>query len=358
MRRHCPNDYADNKCRFQSENQLGRKEVHTASQAYDKHLLSRIGGPNAGVNNSKFAGQLKPLSVPEHRYSSLDSPSFSRWQSAPSSGISPSGGFRSPYFEHASIDSAFQSRVNSVSTPDAFDDAASSYRSHRNSDDQGVFLDPELTKMDGLDIHDRNSSGGDDDQLGVAGVKRRASSPLSDEGPARGDRASGSGNDLYHRRSMQMLTSKNSPLVARPAQYGTSLSSTASLGPKASSSFASTWNMSTASSLTSYSGERLSPGALSPSAEPDFGAVSPYAASRTLNRSPRSSLSKPTPHQNRKPSEPTLDSKMQSPTNSDMHSRQNSITNPPKPKAWEGYPHVCECCPKKPKKFDTAEELR
>jgi hypothetical protein len=346
------------KHRFQSENQLGRKEVHTASQAYDKHLLSRIGGPNAGINNNKFAGQLKPLSVPEHRYPSIESP-LSRWASAPSSGVSPNGGFRSPYFEHTSIDSAFPSRVNSVSTPDGFDDAASSYRSHRNSDDQGVFLDPELTKMDGLDIHDRNSSGGDADQLGVAGVKRRASSPPSEEGPARDDRASGSGNDLYHRRSMQMLANKNSPIITRPGQYGTSLSSTASLGPKASSSFASTWNMSTAaSSLTSYSGERLSPGALSPSADPDFGPVSPYAASRTLNRSPRSSLSKPTPHQNRKSSESTLDSKMQSPTNSDVHSRHNSLSKAPKPKAWEGYPHVCECCPKKPKKFDSADELR
>jgi hypothetical protein len=250
--------------------------------------------------------------------------------------------------------------MNSVSTPDGFDDAASSsYRSHRNSDDHGVFLDPELTKMDGLDIQDRQSLAGDADQLGVAGVKRRASSPPSEEGPTRDDRVPGTGNDLYHRRSMQMLANRNSPVIARPAQFGTSLSSTASVGPKASSSFASTWNMSTAaSSLTSYSGERLSPGALSPSADADFGAGSPYAASRTLNRSPRSSLSKAAPHQTRKLSESTPDSKMQSPTASDAHSRQNSVSKPPKPKAWEGYPHVCECCPKKPKKFDTAEELR
>ena len=84
--------------------------------------------------------------------------------------------------------------------------------------------------MDGLDIHDRSPSGGDADQLGMAGVKRRASSPPSDGG-AREDRASGSGNDLYHRRSMQMLANKNSP-VAKPSQYPGSLSSTASLGPK------------------------------------------------------------------------------------------------------------------------------
>jgi hypothetical protein len=320
-------------------------------------LLARIGGPNAGAaSNNKFAGQLKPLSVPDHRYGTLDSP-LSRWASAPSSALSPGSGFRSPYFEQTSIDSAFQSRVNSISTPDAYDDAVSSYRSHRNSDDHGIFLDPELTKMDGLDIQDKNALAGDNEQTGVTGVKRRASSPPSEEGPTREQRTSGSGNDLYHRRSMQTLANKNSPTVVRPPQYGASTSTIASTNPKMGSSFASTWNMSTASSLTSYNGERLSPSALSPSADADFGAISPYAASQNLNRSPRSSLSK-APHQNRKPSEPTLDSKMQSPTASDVHSRQNSMSKASKPKAWEGYPHVCECCPKKPKKFDTAEELR
>lgn len=283
----------------------------------------------------------------------MDSP-LSRWQSAPPSAVSPGVGFRSPFFEHTSIDSTFPSRVNSISTPDGFDDSASEYRSHRNSDDQGVFLDPELTKMDGLDMQDRTSSGGDGEQLGI---KRRASSPPSENGPAREDRVSGSGNDLYHRRSMQMLATKNSP-IARTNQYGTSLSSTASLGPKQGSSFTSTWNMSNASSLTSYSGERLSPGALSPQSadQADFGALSPHAVSQNYNRSPRSSLSKPAPHHLQL--QPTQSTMPSPPRENYIKEVITARTQKSRPIPWEGYPHVCDCCPKKPKKFDSAEELR
>jgi hypothetical protein len=293
---------------------------------------------------------LKPLSVPEHRYSSLESP-HSRWQSAPSSGVSPGSGFRSPPFEHGSIDSAFPPRFAAASTPDVFDEPSTAYRSHRNSDDQGVFLDPEFANMDEsglreLNIHDRSPSAGEGEQLGLKGQKRRASSPPSDG--AREDRASGGGNDLYHRRSIQMLANRNSP-VTRPNQHPSSLSSTASLGPRGASSFASTWNMSMASSATSYNGERLSPRALSPSAEAEFGVVSPYAANRTANRSPRDSLPK-APHQQKQP-ETTQDSKMPTPNESTAHSRQNSVSK------IQNF-LVCECCPKKPKKFDSPEELR
>lgn len=342
----------DLKSRFQSENQLGQKALYSSSQAYDKQLLSKIGGPNTKNGAaSKFSNQLKPLSVPDHRFGSLESP-LSRWQSAPSSAISPNSGFRSPGFDTSSIDNVFPSRWNPAATPGTPDDSTSGYRSHRNSDDQGVFLDPDLGNMEesglrDLNIHDRTPSGGDGEQLGIkgVGVKRRASSPPSD-GPLREDRAHGSGNDLYHRRSIQQLANRNSP-ITRPTQQPGSLSSNASLGPR---SFASSWNLSVASSATSYSGgERLSPG-LSPSADADFGPVSPYAASRHLNRSPRSSAANPQPH-HRKPSVPSQDSKMPTPTESQVHSRQNSVSK------IQGF-YVCECCPKKPKKFENADELR
>jgi hypothetical protein len=354
---------------------LGQKTLHASAQAYDQQLLSKIGGPNAGNrttpylttptsespnqhSGNKFAGQLKPLSVPNHPYPSLESP-LTRWhsaQSAPSSGISPSAGFRSPLFEHNSIDSVFPPRFHAASTPDVFDEPSAGYRSHRNSDDHSVFLDPEFANMEEnglkeLNIHDRSPSAGDGDQLGIKGQKRRASSPPSDG--AREDRASGGGNDLYHRRSIQMLANRNSP-ITRLSQHPGSLSSTASLGPRGGSSFASTqgWNLSVASSATSYNGERLSPGALSPSAETEFGLVSPYAASKNVNRSPRSSLTKP-PHHRIQPEQQTQDSKMPTPTESQAHSRQNSVNKI----QVQGF-LVCECCPKKPKKFDNPEELR
>jgi len=328
---------------LQSETQLGQRALHSSAQAYDKQLLSRIGGPNAnrtpnGYN--KFAGQLKPLSMPEHRYSSLDSP-LSKWPSAPSSAISPCTSFRSPLFEHNSLDAPFASRHNSAPTVEGFDDSTLNGHSQRSSVDQGIFLDPDLdeTGVRDLTINDRSPSASDEAQYGIKGIKRRASSPPVDA--IRDDRASGSGRDLYHKRSVQALVTNNrtSPATRYPTSHG-SISSNSSAGHR-SNSYASSWNLSVASSVTSFGGERLSPSGLSPSGEAEFGPGSPYAASRNVNRSPRSSLSKPHPSHQRKLSE----------TSEPLHN--GTISHVTKMQPF----YVCECCPKKPKKFDSKEEL-
>ena len=333
---------------MQSETQLGQRALHSSAQAYDKQLLSRIGGPNANANANrsynKFASQLKPLSMPEHRYSSLDSPR-SKWTSAPSSAISPSTLFRSPLFEHNPLDTPFPSRHNSAATVDGFDDSVLNGHSQRSSVDQGIFLDPDLeeTGVRDLTINDRSPSAGDEAQYGVKGIKRRASSPPVDA--LRDDRASGSGHDLYHRRSVQALVTnnnRNSPATRYPTSHG-SISSNSSAGHK-SSSYASSWNLSVASSVTSFGGERLSPSALSPSGEAEFGPGSPYAASRNVNRSPRSSLCKP-PHQRRL-----------SETSESLHNGTLSSAAVSHVAKMQPF-YVCECCPKKPKKFDSKEEL-
>jgi hypothetical protein len=333
--------------RLQSETQLGQRALHSSAQAYDKQLLSLIGGPNAnrapnGYN--KFAGQLKPLSMPEHRYSSLDSPR-SKWTSAPSSAISPSTSFRSPLSEHNPLDTPFASRHNSAVTVEGFDDSTLNGHSQRSSVDQGIFLDPDLeeTGVRDLTINDRSPSAGDEAQYSVKGIKRRASSPPVDA--IRDDRASGSGRDLYHRRSVQALVTnnRNSPATRYPTSHG-SMSSNSSAGHR-SNSYASSWNLSVASSVTSFGGERLSPSALSPSGEAEFGPGSPYAASRSVNRSPRSSLSKPHPPHQRKLSE----------TSEPLHNGTINSTVSHVAKMQPFY--VCECCPKKPKKFDSKEDL-
>jgi len=350
--------------RFTSEKQLGQRSLENSSQAYDKQVLSKIGGPNTPTRTSgpgflsssaqetssaphtalsKLNGQLKPLSVPERLYSSLESP-ISRWTS--SGAVSPAHSF------DPGSDSIHQRRYGSISTPGTLDDSSSSQQ-HRGSYDQSVFSEQEFTMEESglrdLNINDRSPSGSDEYQLGSkCGLKRRASSPPSEA--AREDRPTvGGGNDLYHRRSAQMLGNRNSPVSRFHANQG-SLSSASSLSQR-TGSFASSYGLSVASSATSYSGEpRLSPGALSPSAETEFGPVSPYAASRSLNPSPRGSLSRA--HHQRGPSEnePTQHRKMSG--DSLAHSRQNSVSN-----KIQGL-FICECCPKKPKKFDSEEELR
>lgn len=351
-----------------SERQLGQKALENSSQAYDKQLLSKIGGPNTPTRTTapplsaslqeqasnahaaahKLNGQLKPLSVPDRLHSALDSP-VSRWP--PSGAISPGyTGFRSPVFDPGSADSR-QRRFGSISTPGPLDDTLSQ---HRGSYDHSIFSDHDFAMeesgMRDLNINDRSPPGQEEYQsCPKGGLKRRASSPPSEA--AREDRPTASGNnDLYHRRSAQMLVSRNSPVSRFQANQG-SLSSASSLSQR-TGSFASSYALSTAaSSMTSYSGEqRLSPGALSPAAETDLGPVSPYAATRSLNPSPRSSLSRPPHQRGLSENDPSQSRKMS--TESILHSRQNSIAG-----RIPGT-YICECCPKKPKKFDTEDELR
>lgn len=374
-----PGTMADGQLRrFTSERQLGQGLLETSSHAYDKQLLSKIGGPNTPTRTTapplpatsqegapsahtafnKLNGQLKPLSVPDRLHqSSLESP-VSRWP--PSGAVSPGfSGFRSPVFDSGSAD-AHQRRFGSISTP-GLDDTSSV---HRGSYDHSMFTEPDFSteEMRDLNINDRSPAGSDDYlQASKGGLKRRASSPPSEA--AREDRPTAGGHtDLYHRRSAQMLVSRNAPpATTNAARYPTlhasqnqgSLSSASSLSQR-TASFASSFGFSAASSLTSYSGDqRLSPSALSPSAEAELGPVSPYAASRSLNPSPRGSLSRP--HHQRGLSEnehPQVHSVRKMSTDSILQSRQNSIVG----RIVGAY--ICECCPKKPKKFDSEEELR
>ncbi|KAF2199686.1 hypothetical protein GQ43DRAFT_106309 [Delitschia confertaspora ATCC 74209] len=346
--------------RLTSERQLGQKALENSSQAYDKQLLSKIGGPNtptrtapppllsAGAQETstssfnKLNTQLKPLSVPERLYTSHDSP---RW--TPSGATSPGhSGWRSPVHEIGS-----ERRFGSIS---ALEDNSLYSLHHRGSYDHSIYPESELGMEENglrdLNINDRSPSISEEYQTGKAGLKRRASSPPSEA--AREDRPTvGGGNDLYHRRSQQMLVSRNSPVSRFHANQG-SLSSASSLSQRGAGSFASSYGLSTAaSSLTSYSGEqRLSPGALSPSAEAEMGPVSPYAASRSLNPSPGAPLSRQPHHRGLSEIEKHQSRKMS--TDTIMHSRQNSVSG----RLTGGF--ICECCPKKPKKFETEEELR
>ncbi|KAF1939748.1 hypothetical protein EJ02DRAFT_424556 [Clathrospora elynae] len=346
--------------RLTSERQLGQKALQHSSHAYDKQLLSKIGGPNTPTRTNappldpttdthaqshKLNGQLKPLTVPDHLHPTTDSPA-SKW---PSSGaISPGyNGFRSPVFDTGS--DPHRGRYGSMSTPGPLDEVSSH---HRGSYDHSIFSDPEFGEENGmreLNIHDRSPAESDDYQSSLkGGLKRRASSPPSEA--ARDDRPTANGHcDLYHRRSSQMLVNRNCT-ASRFQGNSSSLSSNGSVGQRAGSIGSSFGFSTAASSMSSYGGDpRLSPNALSPLGEADLGPVSPYAANKALDPNPRGSFARP--HQRGFPdAEQSQDRRMS--TDSMMHSRRNSIASRI-PGAY-----ICECCPKKPKKFDSDEELR
>lgn len=345
-------------CRLQSERQLEQRTLVDASNTYDKQLLSRIGGPNTPKRQSvsyppgaqeiaqlsQAEGErrnslLRPLSMPERKHASsnsigsIDSPISSRW---PASGaVSP--GYNGFWGEHGPADSlrAPTTRHGSL----AFDDITS----HRVSYDHSMFIheDPlEDGQMGSLNIRDRSPSSTED--LGLkAGTKRRASSPPRDG--LREERSSISSNsgqsEIYHRRSMQQLPNRGSP-VSRFHPSHSSVSSASSLGPRHGSLGSSLGISSIPSSATSYGSGRLSPSAFSPAVDLEGRLGTPYGGAKLP----------PTHH--RTLSENTQSGRKLS-TDSVSHSRHSSMSH----SHMQGV-YVCECCPKKPKKFDTEDELR
>ena len=216
-----------------------------------------------------------------------------------------------------------------------------------------------------LHLDDRMSTGPDathspDSRLGT---KRKASSPvreLNNNPDSAEDKATqlhhavgGTSNDSCQRRtSGHLSTSRASPVQRYHPQHG-SVSSTSSGGLR-TSSYASSAALSVGgSSITSFSShDRHSPGGISPLSEYHDGRDSPYVNNNTsLDQSPRGSLSRP--HQ-RLPSETKSAAAI---------ARKMSANNIPQGKQNNGPQlqsniHICDCCPKKPKKFDTLEELQ
>ncbi|KAK4551967.1 hypothetical protein LTR86_010759 [Recurvomyces mirabilis] len=340
--------------RLQSERQLEQRTLEASSNTYDKQLLSRIGGPNTpkrlsvshspgfpdASQNSLQDGErrhsrLKPLTMPERRHApsnSIDSPASSRW---PTSGAA-SPGYTGFWAEQSSGDTSRgpPTRQGSV----VFENAVS----HRNSYDQSIFINEDLMddgQMSNLNLHDRSPSGSDDHTSRVGTKRRRASSPHredSREELASVSSASGQ-SEVSYRRS---IPPQHGSPVSRFHPTHSSASSASSFGPRHGSLGSSLGVSSIPSSATSYGSGRLSPGAVSPAAhDPVLRLGTPYDSTRILPAAHHRTLSEST-QAARKPS-----------TDSMTHSRHGSMSH------LQGA-HICECCPKKPKKFDTVDELR
>lgn len=193
-----------------------------------------------------------------------------------------------------------------------------------------------------------------------SGMKRRASSPPP-EAP-HDDKApsllvGNTGTELYQRNttsSTAHLSANRSSPQNRFAPTHGSVSSASSSGLR-NGSYASSNGLSVGSSITSISShDRLSPGGISPSSEQhQSGRDSPYVTTLPLNSSPQGSLPR---SQQRPPS--TSESKSTAAIARKMSGQPSA---PPKhsgaPKI-QAHVHICECCPKKPKKFDTLQELK
>ena len=167
-----------------------------------------------------------------------------------------------------------------------------------------------------------------DDMHAAAGQKRRAASPPPDE---YSHQAYHSQADALRRRDMGIRSSPIARLSTIP--QGHTISPTSSAPPSRAGSYMP--------SVSIPQSSHRSPGAMSPGGISPTSCTSPYGTPMSLNPSPRGSISR-----------------------SSLHGRTLSGASPRKV-AEMGKPNggklqgffMCECCPKKPKKFETREEL-
>lgn len=323
--------------------------------------------PTSRTNHEhRHPSQLKPLSLPilPGRPGLVESP-LSRWADTPlSSAISPGNpyprfGMQSQFDNRSPGDTADYSdrsplpyirRSGSSSLMSLNDDASSVTSRSRESYDQRVSPEHdgdfhmEETGFRRLHIDDYSNRPEGYSPGATVGQKRRASSPPGEDGPSL--HTVGSASDLYRRRES---ASRASPTPRFHSTSG-SVSSTAS-APR-NNSYASSLSV-TASSITSMSSYgRLSPGGISPGGFSTTGSDmsdSPYVTSLSLNPSPRGSVSRTNHSRALSETRPLMTSrKLSEGLGTSKHS------SPPK---MQGV-FMCECCPKKPKKFDSQDELK
>lgn len=338
--------------RLQSENQLGQRTLKESSNSYDKHLLSRIGGPNAPKrlsvpyspahteapspssrpDHERGTSQLKLFQLPERGHvpsTSIESSAAMRWPT--SAAVSPGG-----FWPESGATDVGRGPLTQRSSA-LFDDGYS----HKGSYDQSMFINEELMEDDNigsLPIRDRSPAGSDDLPL-KTGTKRRASSPPRDSGRAERSSVSSASGHGDHPQRRALPPGLHSPSARFHPDYS-SASSVSSLGHRHGSFGSSLGISSVPSSATSFGSGRLSPSAPFPAVDPNLRLGSLYESTKAL----------PTAHQ-RTCSESTRDGRKLSSTDSMTHSRHGSLSQ------MQGT-FMCDCCPKKPKKFDTQEELR
>ncbi|KAF9887872.1 hypothetical protein FE257_009532 [Aspergillus nanangensis] len=370
---------------LKGERDFSRRSVKNSSDAYDQHLLSKIGkplSPRQSVSlGSENKNTLSTLPIPSRNFGSLPSPGGSegstldaRWStSSQSGGISPGTkvgwrdyvGCRSPSVESSAPSSAvdydhsaylrdLSRRRAGGTTPNCDETFSLPSRSNRGSYDQGVFSDIEgdLTTDESLPTRLINLREATPPYLDVtrSGMKRRASSPPREA--INEDRhvihVATSNGDLSQRRTtghpFTNTLSVNSGYAPNPG----SISAASSLSLRTSGSYSSAALSMGGSSMTSVSAYDRSPGRLSPTSGLDT-----FHDKSILNPSLSGGLSVQSVPRSVSGTAP-----LDPPSTARKLSLQSHSNISKAPGSKMGGLYICDCCPKKPKKFDNPEELR
>ena len=345
-----------------SEEQLGQRSLENSSQAYDKQLLSKIGKQTGAVRSQALPSlaqsnksqeptptttthyeqanaQLAPLSLPERRFTSVDSPTSWRSSRPSSTAVSPAHppGLNSVHEKPGVGPRRLSHRTSSGSI--AGEDGLSMAKQER-----AFYLerDTAVTEENGVkDLNINDKSPDSDHTFSTApklSLKRKASSPPSDVNRTEKAR-SGNVESAYSNGQQNQLT-----VIPNHSGFhaGSSLGSSVSTSDHQNGSYGSSYAISLASSATSLmSGDRSVPHTYSSVPEHDMGPIHSPKAYFSDERYPPELLEERRFSQYNMPIMEQQTAKV----------RSNGVSRKP------GV-HICDCCPKKPKKFKTKEELR
>jgi hypothetical protein len=353
------------------ERQLEHRTRVASSNTYDKQLLSRISNPSssnsakrqslsfspgtsaqestqlAPIELDRRGEQLRPLTLPLPYDRIPNSQEFPAGSSAqrPGSAVSPGSSVPASWAEHRPYEGL----------------ASSNQRQHHHAHHQhtrpgsrsyegsaGFSDDVDDGRLHDLRIGDQKYGSQDSRWNSKSGTKRRASSPPRDL--SRDDRTIidnlSPKHDASKRQPLHQLPLRES-LSSRFHPNHSSLSS-ASSSARHGSLGSSLGMASIPSSTTSFASGQLSPGGSSPSYDDENRMDTIYSRAPTAKSA---SATQARQHQ-RGGSIASTSGPASAQSESSPHSRNSSVNQ------LSGATYVCECCPKKPKKFDTAEELR
>lgn len=368
---------------LKGERDFSLRSVKDSSNAYDQHLLSKIGNslsPRGSISHgSDHRGSISALTVPSRTSSNLPSPGLSegstldvRWFSSPQSGgVSPRANMgwrdyvegRSPSVESnapssaVDYDSSYMREMGRRryrgTTPSREDSISLPSRSNRGSYDQGVFSDVEGDFPTDEPIPPRHFTLREPTPPYATGprqgLKRRASSPPRE--PITDNRhilhMTTSSGDLSQRRMSGHQFTNNLTVNGSYAPSQRTLSAASSLSIRTSGSYSSALSVG-GSSMTSLSPyDRPSSGGLSPSSDLDA-----YHEKSILNPSSPAPLALPRGLSGANTLEPPA-------TDATGKMSMPPILSIPKSSAPKiSGLFICDCCPKKPKKFDNPDALR
>lgn len=322
---------------------MGQRFSERSSHAYDKHVLSRIGGPHtpprsaggvtsapneesspsAHTNPKQLNGQLHPFSMLERRHSATDHPQFT---STSSSALSPTfPNIHSPLSESGMDPIQPRFRLGSMSAVDDLKRPRRDSDTHMFGADDAVSEDPGVQE---LNINDRSSNVSDDNQQAmIAGKKRRAQSPPSETiDPSLRD-----GESSYRAQPPSDMRPQQAAKLHESHLIPSSLTS----APR--NSFSSSYQTSHAPSTaaTSYQSEHMHPSLQKQDV--------PQSLMSDLQPSPEILEGNNAP----------MSSGVDVSTTTMSHVRTTSSGLSRSSGVW-----ICECCPKKPKKFESEEALR